>query len=85
MNNRQTSSTQSDVMSLNNLACCCQNQGKYKKAKSLFIKALKKGKQIFGGDHPELATTLNNLACLYKSRSKYDKAKSFFLEALEIL
>ena len=68
--------------SLDNLAVLYNNQGKYKKAKPLQLKALKIRKKL---QHPGIVISLNNLASLYKSQGKYLKAEIFYLKALKLI
>ena len=39
-------------------------------------------RQLFTGDHPDVASSLNNLAVLYDNQGKYNKAEPLYLDAL---
>ena len=49
---------------LNNLGGSLEQLTRYKEAREVLDRALKVQERIFGGSHPNLATTLNNLATL---------------------
>ncbi|OBQ28790.1 MAG: hypothetical protein AN483_13835 [Aphanizomenon flos-aquae MDT14a] len=70
--------------SLNNLANLYYNQGKYSEAEPLYLDALEMRKQLFTGDHPDVASSLNNLALLYHNQGKYSEAEPLYLDALEM-
>jgi tetratricopeptide (TPR) repeat protein len=70
--------------SLNNLAVLYDNQGKYSEAEPLYLDALEMRKQLFTGDHPDVASSLNNLALLYHNQGKYSEAEPLYLDALEM-
>ncbi|MBD2392488.1 tetratricopeptide repeat protein [Aphanizomenon flos-aquae NRERC-008] len=70
--------------SLNNLAVFYDNQGKYSEAEPLLLDALEMRKQLFTGDHPDVASSLNNLALLYHNQGKYSEAEPLYLDALEM-
>jgi tetratricopeptide (TPR) repeat protein len=70
--------------SLNNLANLYYNQGKYSEAEPLLLDALEMRKQLFTGDHPDVASSLNNLALLYHNQGRYSEAEPLYLEALEM-
>jgi tetratricopeptide (TPR) repeat protein len=70
--------------SLNNLAVLYDNQGKYSEAEPLLLDALEMRKQLFTGDHPDVASSLNNLALLYHSQGRYSEAEPLYLDALKM-
>ena len=70
--------------SLNNLAFLYKSQGKYSEAEPLLLDALEMRKQLFTGDHPDVASSLNNLAVLYDNQGRYSEADPLYLEALEM-
>ena len=43
-------------------------QGKLDKALELFMKSLAIRQQVYGDDHPKVATAMNNIAQLYKQQ-----------------
>ena len=69
--------------SLNNLAELYREQGRYKDAEPLFVKALKLLKRI-PEQHLNVATIFNNLALLYEAQGRYEEAEPFFTQALEM-
>jgi len=56
--------------------------GKYKKAKYLYIYALKIRKKLFKKEDSSIAQIYNNLAKLYQSMGKYRKAKFYYYKSL---
>jgi tetratricopeptide (TPR) repeat protein len=68
---------------LNELAVAYKNQGQYKKAEPLYIKALELRK-LLGEKHPTMVESLNNLAELYHILERYQEAESSYLKALEL-
>ncbi len=59
-------------------------QGRYEEAAQLGEEAVKIAEQIFGPDHPNLATSLNNLALVYDTQREYTKAEDFYQRSLAI-
>jgi tetratricopeptide (TPR) repeat protein len=86
--------------SLNNLAELLNAQGKYDDAEPLYrqslaidrkVSALMSGClfhrtscQVYGDEHPEVATNLNNLAALLAAQGKYDEAEPLYQQSLAI-
>ncbi|MHC5830378.1 MAG: tetratricopeptide repeat protein, partial [Nostoc sp.] len=60
------------------------SQGRYSEAEPLLTQALEMRKQLFAGDHPDVATSLNNLAGLYNSQGRYRDAEPLYTQALAI-
>jgi tetratricopeptide (TPR) repeat protein len=58
--------------------------GQYAQARSLAEKALTLARQLWGDEHPNIATSLNNLAYLYKSQGRYAEAQPLYEQALEM-
>ena len=56
----------------------------YNHAKELHKKALAISTNVFGEDHPNVATSYNNLASVYYRLAKYNKAKELHEKALMI-
>jgi tetratricopeptide (TPR) repeat protein len=61
-----------------------RERAQYIQAELFFQQALAIDKQVYGLEHPEVATDLNNLACLYWSQGKYEETEPLFQSALEI-
>jgi len=53
-------------------------RGRYEQAESLDQRALRIGQQIWGTEHPQVASTLCDLAYLYDAQGKYKRAESLF-------
>jgi tetratricopeptide (TPR) repeat protein len=73
-----------DAIKLQILASLYYSQGKYSEAEPIYLRSLEIDKQIYGEDHPIIATDINNLAVLYYSQGKYSKAESLCLQSLDI-
>ncbi len=61
-----------------------QAYARYKEAESLYTLGLTIDLQIFGSEHPVLATDFNNLAEVYRALGKYAEAESLYQLALNI-
>jgi tetratricopeptide (TPR) repeat protein len=71
------------LLSMNNLAILCMNQGLYEKSEPLFMECLEKHKSVTGDDHPDTLTSMNNLAEFYRDQGKYQKSEPFYVECLK--
>ena len=69
---------------LGKLSVTLYQQGKYKEAIPLAIRALTIEEKILGAEHPKVAISLDNLALLYKKMGAYIKAESLYQRALTI-
>jgi tetratricopeptide (TPR) repeat protein len=56
----------------------------YSQATTLAEEALTLARQIWGEEHPNVATSLNNLAYLYESQGRYAEAQPLLEQALEM-
>jgi len=69
------------------LAFLYQNAGDYKKAESVYKRAIaicETYKQTMGQDHPGMATLLKNLSWIYRKHGKDTKADTIYTKGLEI-
>jgi len=73
------------LRSTNNMANLYYSQGKYDKAKPLFVECLSLRKAILGPSHPDTLQSMNNLAMLFYSQGKYDEAEPLYVECLALL
>ena len=69
---------------LNQSAVQLYHAGQYAQAVSLAEDALVLARQIWGEEHPNIATSLNNLALLYQSQGRYAEALPLYEQALEM-
>ncbi len=69
---------------LNGRAVQLYHEGQYAQAVSLAEQALTLARQLWGEEHPNIATSLNNLAYLYESQGRYTEALPLFEQALEM-
>ncbi|EDX74377.1 Tetratricopeptide repeat family [Coleofasciculus chthonoplastes PCC 7420] len=58
------------------------NQSQYTQAVSLAEAALVLAQQLWGNDHPHIASSLNNLAELYRSKRRLGEAEPLYQQAL---
>ncbi|MBW4544732.1 MAG: CHAT domain-containing protein [Symplocastrum torsivum CPER-KK1] len=58
------------------------HEGQYGQAISLAEEALELARQVWGEEHPNIATSLNNLAVLYKLQGRLAGAEPLYQEAL---
>jgi Tfp pilus assembly protein PilF len=86
--------------SFNNLAELLKTQGKYDEAEPLYRRSLaidrkvsalmsvclfhRTSCQVYGDEHPKVATDLNNLAELLRAQGKYDEANPLYQQSLAI-
>jgi tetratricopeptide (TPR) repeat protein len=86
--------------SLNNLAALLTAQGKYDEAEPLYRQSLaidrkvsalmsvclfhRASCQVYGDQHPKVATDLNNLAELLYTKGKYDEAEPLYRQAIGV-
>ena len=69
---------------LNGRAVQLYHECQYSQAVSLTEEALTLARQIWGEEHPNIATSLNNLAYLYNSQGRYAEALPLYQQALEM-
>jgi len=69
---------------LNQSVVQLDHKGQYVQALSLAEKALTLARQLWGDEHPNIATSLNNLAYLYKFQGRYAEAQPLYEQALEM-
>ena len=70
------------IFNMSGMVYCSLREYNY--AKELHEKALAIRKNIFGEDHPNVATSYNNLASVYYRLAEYNKAKELHEKALMI-
>ena len=70
--------------SLSNLAGLYMQQEHYADAEPLYKRALAIDQQVFGPDHPEVATSLRNLAALYRDENRHNEAAPLLERAVAI-
>ena len=68
----------------NNIGFVYSEQGNYTQALSYYEKALQIQLQIYGEQHPSVATSYNNIGCVYSDQGDYNKALSYYEKALQI-
>jgi tetratricopeptide (TPR) repeat protein len=73
------------AMTLDDRAAIAERKGQFRKAESLFSRALAIKEKVLGPDHPELAPTLNNLALFHKLRGDFTEAAVMYGRCLAIL
>jgi tetratricopeptide (TPR) repeat protein len=69
---------------LNDAGLYLKHHAEYAKAESLYRRDLKIYEEVFGPEHPLVATSLNNLGTLYESQGKYAEAEPHYQRALKI-
>ncbi len=69
---------------LNNLGALYQKKNQYKKAKTLYKKALLICKKMPEKNYSSIASSLNNLGTVYEDLGKPEKAEPLYKEALDI-
>ncbi len=74
----------SELMEAYNSYNTLYQQGRYSEAEPYAKDAVRLGKQEFGPNHPNRATTLNNLAELYRAQGRYAEAEPLYQRALAI-
>jgi tetratricopeptide (TPR) repeat protein len=70
--------------SYNDLAKLYCLQANFSKANLNCKKALTINRELFGKDHPYIASNLDNLGDIYKDQSRYPEAEMKYLQALEL-
>src|SRR4051812_2272258 len=60
----------STLTSMANLASTYRNQGRWKEAEELDVKAMETRKRVLGQEHPDTLTSMANLAYTYKSQDR---------------
>jgi tetratricopeptide (TPR) repeat protein len=68
----------------NNIALCYENIGDYIKAMDYYEESFTLTKELFGENHPSLATNLNNIGCSYLKIGEYNKALRYLNQAKDI-
>jgi CHAT domain-containing protein/tetratricopeptide (TPR) repeat protein len=71
-----------NLKQLNRRAVQLYHQGQYSQAVSLAEEVLALARQLWGEEHPNVASSLNNLAVLYKSQGRLTEAEPLYQEAL---
>ena len=80
---RSAATTRSlSLQQLNQRAVQLYGQGKYAEAAEVAEQALALARQLWKGDHPDLASSLNNLAALYHVQGRYSEAEPYYQQAL---
>lgn len=61
----------------------CSNQGRFKEAEKMYLRALQGKEKAWGPDHTSTLSTVNNLGALYTSLGRLDEAEKMYLRALQ--
>lgn len=69
---------------LHELALLYRDQGKYKEAEPLHLRAVAVKEKVLGKDHPDMAEALNDLAVFYWHEGNYTEAVPLYLRALAV-
>lgn len=80
-----TASIGDSDISLNNLAGLLKGTNRSGEAEPLVRRALAIDEEVFGANHPKVATDLNNLAVLLQASNRLTEAESLMRRALVIL
>ncbi|MDQ2887901.1 MAG: tetratricopeptide repeat protein, partial [Chloroflexota bacterium] len=72
------------VLLLNDAGYYLKQRGRYREVEPLYQQGLAIDTEVYGPEHPEVATDLNNLAALYRAQGKYEQAESLYQRALVI-
>ncbi|NCR40005.1 MAG: tetratricopeptide repeat protein [Microcystis aeruginosa W13-11] len=72
------------AISHNDLAKLYRLKANFSEANLNCKKALTINREIFGKDHPYIASNLDNLGDIYKDQSRYQEAETKYLQALEL-
>lgn len=70
--------------SSNNLGVLYHVHGRYQDAKTLYLRAYTLWEQLYGAQHPSVATSLHNLGRNYQFLGDYESSESYHLRALTI-
>jgi len=73
-----------DLKAMAEQAVALHQRGDLGQAEALYLRALAINQQVYGHEHPEVATNLNNLALLYIGQKKYEEAERLLQRALAI-
>ena len=73
-----------DLLNAFNRCSELYSQGHYREALRFTDKALRRGKQVFGRDHPTTATPLDNLAMFHRVQDRYAAAEPLYQRPLTI-
>jgi tetratricopeptide (TPR) repeat protein len=71
-----------NIKHLSRRAVQLYHEGQYSQAVSLAEEALELARQVWGEEHPNIATSLNNLAVLYKLQGSLAEVEPLYQEAL---
>ncbi len=80
--NRRRGSPNAIAGSLSDLGVALWRQGKYAEAEPLAEEALALRREIYGGDHTEVAVSLLNLATILTDAGEYERAEPLLRECL---
>ena len=69
---------------LDRLGSLLKREGKLVDAQHVLERALALREQLYGKDHPAVASALNNLGNVYRAQAKFDDAKRYYDRALAI-
>lgn len=69
---------------LNNAARYIHNRGRLTGVEQYYVHALAIRRNLFGQQHPDVATSLHNLGWLKFDQGKYAEAESLYLQALDV-
>ncbi len=76
--------TENAASLLNRTGYYLDAKGEYSKAEPLYKRSLAICENVFGENHPIVATSLNNLAEVYKNQGEYSKAELLYKRSLAI-
>ncbi|MBW8048867.1 MAG: DUF3856 domain-containing protein [Cytophagales bacterium] len=72
------------ALTVNDLALCYHELGKYSVANTLYLQALDIYKIQLGENHPSYAATIVNIGMVYKDMGQYIKAEKLYLQSKKI-
>jgi tetratricopeptide (TPR) repeat protein len=73
----------STILTVNNLANLCKNQGKLVEAERMYTRALRESEEALGPKHTYTPGTVSNLGNLFFKQGKVTEAEAMYVRALE--
>jgi len=67
------------------LASTYRNQGRWKEAEELQVKAIETRNTVLGAEHPSTVNSMNSLACTWKAQGKHTEALDMVGKCIEAL
>ncbi|KAH7146949.1 hypothetical protein B0J13DRAFT_473806 [Dactylonectria estremocensis] len=58
------------LISMANIASTYRNQGRWKEAEEIFVRAIGMRKTVLGGEHPDTLSSMNHLAITQKDQGR---------------